>query len=181
MEVWREVPGYNGRYFASNEGRIKSYTGHILSMIKRCRGENVRYVVTVTKSNKRRGAASVARMVWLAFHGRPPDGYKVVHKNGFQYDNRLSNLMLFSKRSPPLIPPNRKPVLKISKSGEILEHYRSAQEAGDANYFSEATISKRALGYVKHPLDGGIDFCYDDNDSYKMALKRLGLKPVDLY
>ena len=181
MEVWREVPGYNGRYFASNEGRIKSYTGHILSIIKRCRGENVRYVVTTTTSDNRRVAASVARMVWIAFNGIPPPGYMVVHKNGFQHDNRLSNLMLMPRKSPPLIPPNQKPVIKISKSGEILEHYASAKEAGDANYFAEETISKRALGQVKYPLDGGIDFCYDTNESYKMALKRLGLKPMNLY
>ena len=181
MEVWREVPGYNGRYFASNEGRIKSYTGHILSMIKRCHRGRVRYMVTTTTRDNRRVGAGVARMVWLAFHGIPPDGYMVVHKNGYQHDNRLSNLMLMPRKSPPLIPPNRKPVLKLSKSGEILAHYSSAQEAGDANYFAEATISKRALGQVKYPLDGGIDFCYDTNESYKMALKRLGLKPMNLY
>lgn len=104
-EVWRDIPGYEGRYQASTLGRIRSvdrvitakssrrsksharhYKGMILSPGRVRTGHM--YVVLGNKSN----GTPVHQLVAKTFLGNPPDGMEVLHANGDPADNRLENL-----------------------------------------------------------------------------------------
>lgn len=105
-EVWKDIPGYEGKYQASTEGRIRSvdrivysrnwYTGnpferHIKGRILRpgrfCKNGHVSVVLG-------RGAAGspVHQLIMRTFVGPTPDGQEIRHKNGDPKDNRLCNL-----------------------------------------------------------------------------------------
>ncbi|UUJ74521.1 HNH endonuclease [Microcystis phage Mae-Yong1326-1] len=102
-EEWRAVPGYEGRYEVSTEGRVRSLprvAGHS-SAPRRLPGRNLRPHITLTRyrvvalsgpAGPR--AIAVHRLVALAFLGPPPPGPRAVvrHLNGDHGDNRLVNL-----------------------------------------------------------------------------------------
>lgn len=105
-EIWKDIPGYEGKYQASNMGRIRSldrmvrgvcrYTGK--EFFRKVRGQLLRpgqfckcgHVSVVLG----RGATGnpVHQLVMKTFVGEPPEGMEVLHKNGDPTDNRLENL-----------------------------------------------------------------------------------------
>ena len=106
IEIWKDIPGYEGRYQASTEGNIRSvdrvvysrnrYTGqpfarHIKGCVLRpgsyCKTGHVSVVLG-------HGAVGspVHQLIMRTFVGPPPDGQEVRHKNGDPTDNRLENL-----------------------------------------------------------------------------------------
>lgn len=105
-EVWKDIPGYEGSYQASTQGRIRSvdhqvpgrchYTGEmftrtvkgrILKPGKFCKTGHLSVVLG-------RGTAGkpVHQLIMLTFVGPCPNGQEVLHNNGDPADNRLSNL-----------------------------------------------------------------------------------------
>lgn len=110
-EVWKDIPGYEGRYQASSLGRIKSlkrkvrsvnhYTGkeffrtvneRILRPGRYCKNGHVS-VVLGRGSNGR----PVHQLIMRTFVGEPPEGQEVLHINGDPLDNRLHNLRYGSR------------------------------------------------------------------------------------
>lgn len=106
MEIWKDIPGYEGRYQASTEGQIRSldryvkgkchYTGNefdrkikgrILRPGQFCKSGHISVVLG-------HGAVGspVHQLIMLTFVGKPPEGMEVLHINGNPKDNRLSNL-----------------------------------------------------------------------------------------
>ena len=106
MEEWKDIPGYEGCYQASTEGRIRSldrtvYGKHWVTgqpFARTIRGRVLRpgqYCKTghlsVVLGHKTAGRP-VHQLIMLTFVGAPPEGQEVRHKNGDPTDNRLSNL-----------------------------------------------------------------------------------------
>ncbi|MGP5930306.1 NUMOD4 motif-containing HNH endonuclease [Corynebacterium glyciniphilum] len=101
-EIWKPIPGYEGYYEVSDQGRVRS----IERVIVRDNGmrQTVRSRVLRPALNRRgyegvhlyrRGIGegfSVHRLVLLAFVGPCPEGMEVRHLNGAPADNRLTNL-----------------------------------------------------------------------------------------
>ena len=106
MEVWKDIPGYEGKYQASTEGRIrsldfevngichftgKSFTRRIKGKILRpgryCKSGHVSVILGRGTSGK-----PVHQLVMRTFVGNPPEGEEVLHINGKPDDNRLANL-----------------------------------------------------------------------------------------
>lgn len=92
-EEWRDIPGYEGRYQASNLGRIRS-VGHYVTRwvpgkVLTPRIREAGYPV-VTISGK--GPKDVHRLVALAFHGPAEPGKQARHLNGDKLDPRPENL-----------------------------------------------------------------------------------------
>jgi hypothetical protein len=89
FETWAPIPGYEGRWEASTEGRIRSLPR------RRTRGG-----VLKPRVNKRgylslvlgRETHEVHRLVALAFLGPRPEGGEVRHVDGNPLNPRLSNL-----------------------------------------------------------------------------------------
>lgn len=103
MELWKNIPGYEGIYQASTLGLIRTapdkvtYTEkhgirHWKSRILKTRGkQNSGYRVTLWKEGESKDFLT-ARLVAMTF----VDGYQkdltVNHKNGDRFDNRIENL-----------------------------------------------------------------------------------------
>lgn len=105
MENWKPIPGYEGLYEASDQGRIRSCYGKMTS--------NARYDKRVWKSREIKPRASstsrkdlkvnlwkdgkpqshlVARLIAMAWIGIPQSVMTVNHINGDFRDNRPENL-----------------------------------------------------------------------------------------
>ena len=108
MEVWKDIPGYEGKYQASTEGRIRSldrtievnYMGSI--KIKRLKGRVLRpsrfnktghVSVQLGDGSERKSMPfPVHQLIAFTFIGPRPAGMDVCHSNGNPVDNRLENL-----------------------------------------------------------------------------------------
>lgn len=100
-EIWKDILGYEGKYQASSEGRIKSLERVIhssnqngefdyLSREKILRpGIRGNYLMVVL--NDPRHTFAVHHLIMAAFVGER-DGMYVLHANGNPKDNRLENL-----------------------------------------------------------------------------------------
>ena len=104
MEVWKDIPNYEGIYQASSCGQIRTVDGkttftkrhgvrHWKSRILKGRGDNYQTGrrVNLWKDGKPKDFL-VARLVALTFLGEPPKGYTVNHKDGNRFNNSIDNL-----------------------------------------------------------------------------------------
>lgn len=142
-EAWRDVPGYGGKYQASDMGRIANtfWRGQrrqnggrtIMAQFKKKPHGNAREsakrFVHLTDLEGHRKEISAAKVVAETFLGPVPPGMAIFHKNGNPADNSVWNLVF---RTPEEIgrmtgaDSTRRPVLKFSATGELLECYSSA-------------------------------------------------------
>lgn len=89
MEVWKLVPGYDGKYEVSDQGQIRSYQRRPEGCILRPgRMPGGHLSVALGRGNSQ----CVHKLVLLAFVGEAPDKHECLHMNGNPADNRLSNL-----------------------------------------------------------------------------------------
>ena len=106
MEVWKDIPGYEGRYQASTEGHIRSVDrivysrsrttrlpfarrlkGQVLTPGRFCKAGHVSVVL-----GRKTAGIPVHQLIMRTFVGEPAEGQEVRHKNGDPTDNRLANL-----------------------------------------------------------------------------------------
>lgn len=111
-EIWKDIPGYEGKYQASNMGRIRSldrkvrgvchYTGkdfyrrikgQLLKPGRFCKAGHVSVVLGHGTTGK-----PVHQLVMKTFAGETPEGMEVLHINGDPADNRLENLRYGTRR-----------------------------------------------------------------------------------
>ena len=105
-EIWKDIPGYEGRYQASTLGRIRSldrkvrvvipntgkphfrnYKGQVLRPGRYCKSGHLSVVLGHGKAG-----APVHQLVASTFLGPCPKGCEVLHANGNPTDNRVKNL-----------------------------------------------------------------------------------------
>lgn len=178
-ERWRDIPGFDGIYQASTDGRIRRYwpkSGRYTylkpyehkSARKSANKKALR--VKMRMPDGRWVERPVMKLVAETFIGIP-DGAAAVHRNGFREDNSLANIVImpanmlgatFGARSC------RRPVVKIAQDGEVLEAYSSAREAGRQNYMSYQTVMDRCNGKRKREYAlTGFTFRWDDRKDDK--------------
>lgn len=106
-ETWLPIPGYEGWYEASDQGRIRS----VDRVVTDRRGRQLRqkskvlsqandngYRKVALSQNGRLRTFAVHRLVMLTFDGPRPEGMEVHHRNNTRHDNRLENLEYVTPR-----------------------------------------------------------------------------------
>lgn len=105
-EVWKDIPGYEGKYQASDEGNIRSVAKRLRFVSKKGNESwrqtqpkiiaqqtiNSGYNIVHLHSDNLRRAVTVHALVAGSFLGPRPEGLDVNHKNANKTDNRLANL-----------------------------------------------------------------------------------------
>ena len=97
IEIWKDIPNYEGIYQASNLGRVKSFYGLKEKILKPGILNNGYYRVILCKQSIKK-TYLVHRLVWETFNGTIPEGLQVNHINEVKIDNRLSNLNLMTQK-----------------------------------------------------------------------------------
>jgi hypothetical protein len=105
MEIWKDIPEYEGFYQASSEGRIRSldrirnnggkYKGVIFSLS----GISGLYQnATLTSRDGTRKTFTVHRLIYMAFNGEISNGKVIDHIDGDKSNNSIKNLREVSQR-----------------------------------------------------------------------------------
>lgn len=111
MELWKDIPNWEGWYQVSNLGRVRSvdrisiaggvpakYTGKVLAANPTKAGYPL---VSLVRPGKRE-YRTVHALVMRTFVGEPPKGQEVCHNNGVRTDCRLDNLRYDTRRNNSL-------------------------------------------------------------------------------
>lgn len=94
MEIWKNIPGYEGEYLSSDLGNIKSLKRRYLSGEKILSGSchTKGYRCVVLSKNGEQKQYKVHRLVALSFIENFKNKREVNHINGIKSDNRVENL-----------------------------------------------------------------------------------------
>lgn len=161
MHRWVTIRGFE-RYQVNSLGEIRR-TADFKPVTQT---DNGSVVMVRFPGGKRQVCKTVAHLVAAAFIKNPHNKPFVWHKNGIYTDNRASNLEWVSKAEhhhrTGINNARRKPVIKITTSGEIVDAYGSITEAAKKNYLSAANVRKRCLRIVKARYDNhGCTFAFE--------------------
>lgn len=102
IEVWKDIPGYEGCFQASDQGRIRSLDRYVPTK-SRAGLWTERFIAgQIIKPHKRkdhyytlclaRKPFTVHRLVAITFLGPRPEGFEVAHKDGDRANCKLENL-----------------------------------------------------------------------------------------
>lgn len=101
-EIWKDIPGYEGLYQASNLGRIKSlpkYNNHYERIMKQTiNPRDKRLSVILCKNPQAHKRISVHRLVALSFIENPNGYAEVNHKDENPQNNTAENLEWCSRK-----------------------------------------------------------------------------------
>lgn len=180
MESWRPIKDFEGIYEISDQGKVKRLCQNgkhrILKAVGRKGNGGYEARVSLYKNGERKNAM-IARLVYETFIGPVPEGNIITHRNGLRMDNDLRNLEMVtvSEHFQRLGGGGkRRPVIKLDKSGNIVDVYPSCRACGEAEGYSYASISLRCMDKSKEKWD--YDFAYEDDvKSINAALRRLGV------
>lgn len=177
MEVWKDIPGYEGKYQASNLGNVRSLnyrrSGKTKLLSPGLCGKG--YLKVVLLKNGVPKNHSVASCVWVAFNGPVPPGMQINHINEDKTDNRLENLNLMTakennnwgtrikraSKSASRVLKNRKdlskPILQYDLEGNLVREWPSIIEVERTLGYSNAAIGACCRGRKYcHTLHGFI-------------------------
>lgn len=111
-EIWKPIPGYEGRYEASDQGRIRS----VPRKVRGCHWNGAEFQRSVPGRILKPGRYNdsghlsvvlgrgtngrpVHQLVLLTFVGPPPEGMEVCHNDGDPANNALTNLRYDTRRN----------------------------------------------------------------------------------
>ncbi|MBO0961995.1 hypothetical protein J1P26_20015 [Neobacillus sp. MM2021_6] len=157
-ETWKVIDGSDGIFLVSNHGRFqrvyKNHTGFLLPTLKK-RGRFLEIKVRFKGIYKN---YQVAKLVAHHFIEPPSSGEVLHHKNLIKTDNFAGNLEYISRGKLGGKTGHKskcKPVIQLCRfTGEVLEEYRSAREAGRKSFVSYQSVMDCCNG--KHKHSGGI-------------------------
>lgn len=169
IEDWRDIPGFHGVYQISPQGVVRSwrYRGAklakkptILTQYTKSSGKSRVSFVKLTDDNGKGREYAVLRLMVMTWHGGCPPGKVPYHKNGDKNDHSLHNISFATPQELGRMTggknSRRKPVKKLTPSGEVVAFYPGARAAAKANHMSYQAVIDRCIGRVKNPyaLDG---------------------------
>ena len=111
VEIWKDIPEYEGYYQASSLGRVRSldrtvpyrnrYERFYKGRIKKVNVRNKGYKIYTLNINGVYRTFLGSQLVAMTFLGHKPDGHKLVvdHINGDKSDDRVENIRIVTQRS----------------------------------------------------------------------------------
>jgi len=100
-EIYRAIPGYEGKYEVSNFGNVKTLSDRYAKhrILKPGISSGGYYNVGLTKDNKRNNFTN-HQLVAMAFLNHKPNNYQIVvdHIDGNKLNNYIDNLQLITNR-----------------------------------------------------------------------------------
>lgn len=150
MEIWKDIPDYEGLYQVSTLGRVKSLpktyqhnlwnkTVYLKEKILKGSPDKDGYLrVGLTKQGIGLKIFKIHRLVCITFLPNPNNLPEVNHKNEDKQDNRLSNLewctteynINYGSRTTKSSLKKTKKVIKINpENNHIIQEYKSSIEA----------------------------------------------------
>lgn len=94
-EIWKEIPGYPGRYEASTWGRVRSIMGKEPRLLTLNTYKNSPYFkVQLIDATGHRKWYRVHRLIYTTFLGPIPEGMVIDHISGDKADCSLDNLRI---------------------------------------------------------------------------------------
>ena len=168
-EIWKDIPGYEGYYQASNMGRIKSiereivYSNGVKKTIKEKILKNTfdgHYMKVILSKNGLKKQIRVHRLVLLTFERRNKDTM-INHIDGNKLNNKLDNLEWSNAKDNTLhafennLIRTGTPITLISEGGEKQCFY-SMRKASEILNIPKTRLNlayKNNVGYVKNTND----------------------------
>ena len=160
-EIWKDIPGYEGRYQVSNTGKVKSmnYGRTSVPRILTLHDNGSGYQrVLLYNDNKKRREYRVHR--WEAFNGPIPEGLQINHKDENKSNNSLENLEIMTQkqnlnygtRNIRITRSLGKPIAQIDiATGKILKEYPSLncaiKEYGMSVFYAVNRRHEQAYGF----------------------------------
>ena len=140
-EIWKDIPGYEGRYQVSNTGKVKSMNYRRTGVSRILAPHIIKsgyQNVELSNADKKLKYSYVHRLVWEAFVGPIPEEMEINHKDENKTNNSLENLEIvtheqnanYGTRNIRARLSKMKPIAKIDiATGEILKKYPSVTSA----------------------------------------------------
>ncbi|HEY9414173.1 MAG TPA: NUMOD4 domain-containing protein [Pseudonocardia sp.] len=102
-EIWNPIPGYEGIYEASSDGRVRSLDRDVAysngrqrthrSVVLKGRPDEDGYLRVTLWRDRKSKLVGIHRLVCLAFYGEPPTGANhAAHRDGDHRNNAAGNL-----------------------------------------------------------------------------------------
>lgn len=170
MEIWKDIPGYEGSYQVSDLGSVRSLSRVVTDMqgirVRKFKGRVLSpganrqgYLNVLLCSGVKQITFDVHRLVAVSFLGPCPAGLEVCHGPGGMRDNRLVNLKYADHVSNCLdqrrdgTRPNARAVVR--SDGKVFASLSEANESTGANPYC---IRRACID--KHRTAGGFGWKY---------------------
>lgn len=172
-EIWKDIPGYEGRYQASSLGRIRSLLnfhdkGKYLVLSQRLNTN--KYLFVLLYKDGGRKFIGVHRLVCLAFHENPNNLPCVNHKDENPLNNCADNLEWcthkynsnYGTRNKRISDScDKKPIVQFTHNGEFVCEHDSIKNAAESCCVGTGVIWACCNGMI-HESRGYLWFYADD-------------------
>ncbi len=149
MEIWKDIPGYEGKYMASSFGNIKSINYHRqgLEKILKPYADVTGYLKLFLCFNGKTKTFRVHKLIAITFLNHKPCGMQLVvnHKDFNRQNNNLTNLEIITQKENA----NQKHLKSSSQFKDVNWH------KGANKWVARYTLSGKLkhLGYFKTELE----------------------------